>query len=349
MFLIFSDLHIYTHKGRNNRLEDCIDALKWVFDVAKERKVSHVICVGDLFHDRQIIDILTYQTAFQVFADNSQEDFQVHLLIGNHDCWYSDKWNISSVVPLSSVDNISVISAPTEVTMDGHNVAFLPYTKNPARDLKNVGGDILFAHVAIDGALWNVYANTRADVIIEHDGEMEIVSPDIFDRWKRVFLGHYHAEQQLSDTVEYVGSPLQLTFGEAFQHKHIILYDPETDTREYIRNTFSPQHFIIPEADLGKYDLNKNFVRVIVDDISSSDIIETRERLLAKYDVGSLKFEQRPKEIQRHIIADAKAILFKEEDMLERYIEEVGTDGLNKEVLLKIGKSIVKKVKGKQK
>lgn len=348
MFLIFADLHIHPHKHSNDRLEDCLLVLDWIFKVAKEKEVSHVIFAGDLFHDRQKIDVFTYQRAFEIFQSNSKESFEVILLLGNHDLWHSNLYSVSSVYPLATVDNIHVVSTPETLSLDGHQVAFLPYTKDPVADLKDLPGDILFGHVAIDGAIWNVRFGTRAEVTIEHDGDMDIVTPEIFDGWKRVFLGHYHAEQKLSPTVEYIGSPLQLSFGEAFQHKHIIIYDPKTDKREYIRNTFSPQHFVIQESDLEKYDLNNNFIRVIVEDISASDVIEMRQKLLEENNVGSLEIQQQPKQVQRHEIDKAKSILFKEEEMLERYIDEVGTDGLDKDLLLKIGKYIVEKVKGKQ-
>jgi len=171
------------------------------------------------------------------------------------------------------------------------------------------------------------------------------VDTKIFDGWNQVFLGHYHAEQQLDFNTEYIGSPLQLSFGEAFQHKHIVQFDLKNNDKEYIRNTFSPQHFIIPEADLEKYVLDNNFIRVLVEDISDSKTIEMRQKLTEDNDVGSLEIQQSSKKKEEHIVEDAKAILFKEEEMLDQYVDEVekgsGLDTLEKEHLLEIGKNIL--------
>ncbi len=226
--------------------------------------------------------------------------------------------------------------------------SFLPYTHNPVEDIKTIKDthkSLLIAHVAIDGALWNVKYNTKADVTIEHDGEMIKVGPEIFKNWNRVFLGHYHAAQQLTDHVEYVGSPLQLDFGEAFQDKHLIVYDTMTDKRRYLLNDFSPKHFIITESDIPNHDLENGFVRVIVDDIGSSDVVEMKRDILAEHNLGSLEIKQKPQEVAAHVVDDAKAILFKEDEMLERYIDEVGTGDLDRDLLLKIGKDIINKAK----
>src|SRR5581483_11695101 len=100
--------------------------------------------------------------------------------------------------------------------------------------------------------------------------------------------------QKLSPEVEYIGSPLELTFGEAHQQKHIIVYDLATGDREYIVNDFSPKHLIIPEEDADKYDLQNNFVRLTVADKSESRICEMKEELKQRMP-GSVEVVNEPK------------------------------------------------------
>ncbi len=351
--LIFSDAHIHPHKKSSERLQDCIDALEWVFKTAKDRNIDNIIFVGDLFHHRQQIIVPAYQKTFETFSKYIGNGTEIYLLLGNHDLWHANKWDVSSVFPLQSIEGVSVISKPCTLNIGGTHMSVLPYTHDPVEDLKTVGENkdgILFGHVAIDGALWNVMARTRSEVSIEHDGDMTKVNSSIFKDWKHTFLGHYHAEQKLATeeidgyNVEYVGSPLQLSFGEAFQHKHIIEFDPETGSKEYIRNTFSPQHLIIPEKDLGKYDLKRNFIKVEVDDIAASDIIEMRQDLISNHRVGSLEIKQKEKKINESLVEDAKAILFKESEMLEHYVEQEEANenikSLDKKKLINIGKGI---------
>jgi len=339
--LIFSDAHIHPHKKSYDRLQDCLDVLDWVFDTAKKRKIKTILFCGDLFHDRQKIDVFTYQKTFEVFS--KYPDINVFLLLGNHDLWHLEKWDISSVIPLRAISGVTVVDRPCSLDVDGYEIGFLPYTHDPAEDLKQIkmkkGFKILCAHVAVDGAVWNVVHGTTADVSIEHDGDMVKVTADVFKGYDQVFLGHYHNEQKLTPSVEYVGSPLQLNFGEANQKKHIIEYDLQTHEKTYIENTFSPVHLILTEKDdILSFDLEKNFVRIMASNIASSDIVDLKNDILnAK--AGSLEIKPIHKKLDedKKSVAEAKSILTAGDQMLKKYTDCTELGSLDKDKLLQIG------------
>lgn len=351
--LIFSDLHIHPHKRSSERLEHCIDVLDWVFRTASEKDIKNLVFLGDLFHDRQKIDVLTYQKTFDVLEKHLKGNINLFLLLGNHDLWHYQKLDVSSVNPLKSLPGVKVINSPSvEIIKEGNEefaFGFLPYTHNPIEDLKTVEKEwkakagkqmkVLGGHISVDGAVWNVKYKTMSEVTIEHDGDMVRVGSDIFSKWDRVFLGHYHAEQKLNEKVEYVGSPLQLSFGEAFQSKHVIVFDSSEGSCEYVENTFSPKHYILKEGDLANHDLEGHFVRLEVEDIASRQMTEIRQNLLENSKVSSLEIKQVAKQ-EDHTIKDAKAILYKEEEMLEKYVEQANSDNLDKDTLIKIGTEI---------
>ena len=350
--LIFSDLHCHPHKKSSERLQNCIDVLDWVFRTSIENKINNIVFLGDLFHDRQKIDVLTYQKTYEVLEKYLFENkINLYLLLGNHDLWHNQKWDISSINPLRKLPGVKVINEPSvEVLEDDYLFGFLPYTHNPIEDLKKVESQwsklskkntpkILGGHIAVDGAVWNVKYNTTAEVAIEHDGDMIKVGPSIFKNWDKVFLGHYHSEQKLNDKVEYVGSPLQLSFGEAFQQKHIIIYDIDKNECKYAINNFSPKHFIINEDELENYELEGNFIRLEVSDISSSTMAEFRKELVENKKVATMEIKQSVKR-EDHVISDAKSILYKEDEMVEKYVEQTNVD-LEKEKLINIGKVIL--------
>lgn len=345
--LIFSDLHIAKHKHSMNRLEDCLNTLEWVFKTAVSKGIKHILFCGDLFHDRQKIDVQTYQKTFELFEKYvPTNNIEIYLLLGNHDLWHMQRWDISSVIPLRSIKGVTVVDKPCTLDVAGHPVSFLPYTHNPAEDLKSITNNadtkILCGHVAIDGAVLNTMHQTHAEVAVEHDGDMIKVGAEIFDGWDHVFLGHYHGEQKLQYNVEYIGSPLQLSFGEAFQHKHVLIFDLETHEKEYIRNTFSPTHLIIRKDDVSKYELANNFIWIMVEDISQADLIDLRTEILSANTVGSIEFKSVEKKVEETLVEDAKAIMLKEGEMLEKYVEsQKSTIGeLKEDKLLEIGRQI---------
>lgn len=353
--LIFSDAHIHPHKKSAERLDHCLQALDWVFETAAERGVGRMIFLGDLFHDRQKIDVLAYQKTFEIIEKRMRErDVELRLLLGNHDLWHFQRLDVSSVNPLRSIRGISVVDRPcVQKISEGREeffMAFLPYTHNPISDLsaleeewdsvvRNDQPMVLGGHISVDGAVWNVRHNTVSEVSVEHDGDMVRVGPGIFSRWDRVFLGHYHAAQKLSEKVEYVGSPLQLSFGEAFQDKHIIVYDTEEDSAEYVKNEFSPKHYIIGEDEVDLYPLKGNFIRVEVEDITSRGMSDIRQRLVEQVGVSTLEIKQSSRR-EEHIIEDARSILHREDEMLQKYVDQAAPEGLDKDTLLKVGMEI---------
>jgi hypothetical protein len=137
-----------------------------------------------------------------------------------------------------------------------------------------------------------------------------------------------------------VGSTLQLTFNEAFQRKHIIIYDTTDGTKEYVENDFSPRHYIIPQADLDKYDLEHNFVRVEVEDVGRADLADLRKEVSDRKP-ASLEIVEADRERPEHLVEDARAILSREEEMMKRYLDHVGCDGFDRAKLLEKGKQIV--------
>ena len=141
-----------------------------------------------------------------------------------------------------------------------------------------------------------------------------------------------------------------MSFGEAFTQKHVVIYDMETHEKEYVVNDFSPKHLIVKEKDLSKHALKGNFVRLMVNDLSATDIVDVRNKLMEEQQVGTIEVEQIPEKAnEKERVEDARAILFKKEEMISQYVEllekEEKLDGLDKARLIEIGTRILE---GKQ-
>lgn len=335
--LVCSDLHLHAHKDRVDRLQHCLDVLDWIFQTAIKHKVSHIFFLGDLFHERSKIDVMNYLRVFEIFMKYMIEDginLDMHILVGNHDMYHQEKWDVNSVKPLNAIPRVNVIQQPTRMVVGGRKIDWLPHTENPIKELaklkeKNGGaGDILFGHLSVNGAMLNTCYGTKADVIVEYDNDMVPVDVGIFADWKMTMLGHYHGAQQLSPTCEYVGSPLQLTFGEAFQQKHIIILDLDTLQKQYIINDFSPKHIIVNSQDyLGEaYDLNNCFVRLLVGSMTNREIMDMKRDIAAKYRVLSLDAKKKESKIveDKEVIDRTKASLTNITEMMNKHLEQTG-------------------------
>lgn len=353
--LIFSDLHIHNHKKNVNRLNDCLKVLEWVLKEAVSNNCKDILFLGDLFHERSKIDIMNYLKTFEVFMDFNfkHPEINVWLLVGNHDMYHKESWDINSIKPFTAIPNINIIEKPQTVEIQGVKVDFLPHTENPFKELDALKSgrskddlQLLLGHLAVHGATLNTLYGTTADVIVEHDDVMQQIDPVVFEEWDQTFLGHYHAPQVLTanGSVEYVGSPLELSFGEAYQDKHIIIFDMKSYKKTYIDNTFSPKHLLVMVKDIEKIDVEKNFIRVVVEDMSSQELIDVRKKLTEKKAADIIFKSKEKKKEDIETIENAKSILYKSDEMLEEYIKNIGVaTGLDYDKLLKIGQEIIKK------
>lgn len=337
--LLASDLHVHQHKNSASRLDDCIKCFEWIFAVARKNNIKNIVFGGDLFQDRQKIQVISYQRTFEVLEAN--EDINFYLLLGNHDLWFHERWDVSSVFPLRALKNVHVINKPCSINILGTGFDFLPYNHNPKESIEKYfqkKSEILIAHIAIDGAVLNTFHDTIAEVSIECDSDMITMSKELLSGWDRVFLGHYHAAQQLNNSIEYIGSPLELNFGEAFQEKHVIIFDLDTLEKEYIVNDFSPKHIIVKEEEIDKYSLENNFVNVICSDLNSSKTMELRNNL-SEMNIASLEFK--PKTNYKPIEISTKAKLdFESGKIIEQFVINSETK-LNHAKLIDIGNKIM--------
>ncbi len=348
--LLFSDLHIHAHKDRVDRLQHGLDVLNWIFKLAEEKDVAYIFFLGDLFHERAKIDVLNYLKTFEVFMKHMIEDSanrDMYLLVGNHDMYHKERWDINSVKPLTAIPRVHIVDKPTQLNLGGRKIDWMPHTDNPLKELKylkeqNGVGDVLLGHCAVHGALLNILYGTKADVIVEYDNDMMPVDSNAFSDWPMTILGHYHGAQNLPNNVEYIGSPYQLTYGEAFQQKHVILLDLETMEKEYIVNNFSPKHLIITPQDITdqNYDLNGNFIRVAVNDIGSQELIDLKRDIAINYDVLSFDTKQKEKKIEEDttVIEDVKSSFIDIHQTMKTYVSKRGVpEKLDEALLLKMG------------
>ena len=348
-FMLFSDIHVHPHKKSQERLDDCIKALEWVFKVAEDERVDAVLFGGDLLHDRQKIDSLTYNKIFNVLEQQQDKNFKIYLLLGNHDLWFATNHSVSSVRPFKALRNFEVIDRTQSINICNCNWHFIPYTHHPIEELEKLKEDIknsyLLGHLAIDGAKLNS-AGSMSDVIIEHDGDMVVIGKDLFHEYKRAFFGHYHSAQKLTKTIEYIGSPLQLSFGEAGEKKHVIVLDSESNEISYIENTFSPKHLYIKADEIKNYseaDLKNNFVCIITDGTDQFEDKKNMSKVVEELKASSVQIKKQNKKIDEHAITDAKMLLADQNKLLETYVEQVQNIDLDKKKLLEIGLQIVRK------
>lgn len=240
--VLFSDLHSHNFapysrqlpNGRNSRLQDSLNIIEQVENIAIEKKAGLVVFLGDLFHSRFKIEVDVLSSVAE-YIQRLADVVNIVVLRGNHDT-FDTVGDVHSLV--FSGDRIWVVDKPRALGMDGVRLFALPWMES-AEDVRNVlkeaEGDILLMHCGLaEGTVGPTDRKVDAHLSV---GDLPL------DRFKWVFLGDYHKHQELvPGRVMYCGSPLQLTFGERDETKYILVLDTDTGQVEKIE-TKAPRFF----------------------------------------------------------------------------------------------------------
>ena len=116
-----SDIHVGVHQNSNMWHEISLKWARWLRDELKEKQITDIVIAGDLFHYRDEIAVNTIHVVTEMLRIWS--DFQIYIIVGNHDAFYKDKSDINSLSILSGWSNITVFSEPTMVQYKDEHIS----------------------------------------------------------------------------------------------------------------------------------------------------------------------------------------------------------------------------------
>jgi DNA repair exonuclease SbcCD nuclease subunit len=207
--LLITDLHLVESPSTEYRW----GLFPWLHETIKEEKVKTLCILGDLTDAKDNHSAaLTNRVAKEIRALG--ELCRVLVLTGNHD-WLKDGQEFFRF--LGMLPNVSFITDPWEdEDVEGPSAYFLPYSKNPAKDWAGLDFshyEHLFMHQTVKGA-------------VSSNGQLMDGEPLPPLNAAKVWSGDIHVPQVITTdlgTVEYVGSPYQVHFGDNFKPRAVLI------------------------------------------------------------------------------------------------------------------------------
>ena len=266
-----SDIHVGVHQNSNQWHNITLDWATWLRDELHAKNIKDIVISGDFFHYRDEIAVNTIHFATQVL--NLWRDFNIIMVVGNHDAYYKDRCDVNSLSILDGWNNITVISTLTTSDIFGKTVTFCPWGCDIA-DMPE--SDVVFGHFEIQNFKQNSFKICSTG----------IRSADLLQKCGLIISGHFHIrDERIYDAgrILYLGNPFQMDFGDIDSDKGYYILDFNTLQYEFTENTLSPRHKKIYLSELVrqgkitekvKQDFNNNFIRFIVDKNVSPDEID---------------------------------------------------------------------------
>lgn len=259
---IITDTHYGARKG-SKYLHDHFEMFykNVFFPALKEHGVEAVIHMGDAFDSRKSIDYQSLEWAKRVVFD-PLKDYEVHMIIGNHDTYYKNTNEVNSInILLNEYSNIIKISSPMEFRIGELDFLFLPWICADNQEesysmIKSTKAKIVFGHLELNGF-----------PVFPGQTQPNGIDKSIFSKFTRVFSGHYHTRSD-DGKIFYLGNPYQMFWNDCNDVRGFNIFDTETLKLKHIPNTYNIfEKIYYKDSDLNeldKFDLRDKFVKLIV-------------------------------------------------------------------------------------
>ena len=315
---IITDTHYGARKG-SKYLHDYFEKFydDVFFPTLEAEGIDTVIHMGDAFDSRKSIDYQSLEWAKRVVFDRLKK-YNVHMIVGNHDCYYKNTNNVNSPeLLLQTYSNIKTYSTVTEVTIDKLKVLFIPWInaenyQDTVESIKVSDSICAMGHLELNG-----FRAHRGHIMEEG------MACDVFEKFDKVFSGHYHTRSD-NGRIFYLGNPYEMFWNDVNDTRGFTIFDTDTLTHTPVNNPYKLFHNIYYEDTNHKLfnatEYESKIVKVIVRKKSNP---KDFERFIDKlYSVGV----QDLKIIENFEIQESEEFEIDEEEntlsILNRYIDE---------------------------
>lgn len=332
-WLVIGDLH-FGEKGDspkyNNYLLDFIDSC--IKDY--KGKVKGVIQLGDYFHHQTKIRLDTLNFALEGIKRISEAfgKENVYVLEGNHDLYYDDRLDVSSVRALEPY--CTLIDSPTLIG-DENKLLLTPWVVSGEMYDNIVSysrkAKAVFGHFEFNGFKMN-------DHYVMENGQ----SHRALKNFQLVVSGHYHSFQE-KDNVVYVGTPLPITMNEANEEHYVMIFDDEdcSYTLEPYKDisvmAVSYEEFI-ELAENPTFDPKKTTIRVdFPDDLEDESAIDDVKAILEDMGFDEYRIRYRGNKVKQLMEASTDEISNVEnidESVVKSINGMVPIEGIDKNILV---------------
>lgn len=199
---VMTDIHFGLKSNSIQHNEDCIEFVEWFVKKAKQEGCETCFFLGDWNHHRASINIQTLQYSLKGLEILNDNFSKVYFIAGNHDLFYRDRRDISSIEWAKHLPNVKII----DDWFRQDDVVIAPWlVGDDAKKLSKMKGKYLFGHFELP----NFYMN--AQVLMPDHGDIGDTHVSGFEQ---VFSGHFH-KRQARKNIWYIGNAFPHNYADA--------------------------------------------------------------------------------------------------------------------------------------
>lgn len=211
----------------------------------KHANIKDIFILGDVFDTRQTINVQTINVVIDLFK-NILKDFNINIIVGNHDMYMTTTTDINSLKILDILPNVTVYEKQTVLTIDSKTILLQPWITDYSTYILTEHYDYAFMH---------------ADIIGFDQGggrlsESGLMAKELLKKVDAVYTGHYHngihRQFENGKSVTYLGAPYQLTRIDRGGTRGYHILDIATGERTMVENKVSMKftRHVYPDVNL---------------------------------------------------------------------------------------------------
>lgn len=247
------------------------------FPYLEKHNITDIIHGGDLTHKRETLNFLTKNNMQKNFIDKLDK-YNVHVIAGNHDCYYKNTNSINSIDELlADRDNFNLVTQkPQEIQYGKMKILLVPWICKENADISfemiaESDADIVIGHFEIQG--FQMYKGSIARHGIERK---------IFTRFDKVLSGHFHHKSS-SGNIYYLGAPYEMNWSDFDDPRGFHILDTKTGDLEFIENPkrihikLEYDDTVITSDDVKNMDMSEakgSYVKVVVENKENPKLLD---------------------------------------------------------------------------
>lgn len=268
---LVTDTHFGVKNGNDIFLESQLNFFRQQFiPYLKKNEIDTIIHLGDFFDNRSNLNIKVKNEIYHLLEEDLK-DFNIYILVGNHDIFYKTSVEVNSLKFLGKFDNITVVEDIEKITIDGKDILMVPWQTDEEEFQQKVANknfhcDVCCGHFEIAGF------NMNKKSVAEHGLKSDL----FFNNYKLIFSGHFHTrsnQKRNGGVIQYLGSPYHLTRHDIGEQRGFCILDLDTNKYRFVNNRVSLQYEVLryPEK-LDESRIKGNIVDVEIE--CGEDFIE---------------------------------------------------------------------------
>lgn len=223
-------------------------ALYEVAEYCVKYDIPVIIIGGDVLHGKSIIYAIAQDIMLEFFTTYGKKII-FYVIDGNHDLSGKGQDVVSALKSIESIPGVNWIPFDKTLRIDD-DILFVPYSYNVPNIVKENKARILISHFGLSEGVLNSGMSIVSSISMK----------DLEKNYELVLLGHYHKPQEIireNISVYYVGSLIQLDWGEKGEEKRFLIVDSESLKVDSIPFTQYRQHIEIELTNDNKVDAFK--------------------------------------------------------------------------------------------